>query len=169
MYKKIIFIQNNVSGFTRPPFDHFTVVLDSREIYKLHIEGLSEASNNGDSDLPEEEIEIIFKKIKETVSNPSFSTYDDGYFVRLSKKKTLSDTEYSNLLSAIETANFPELEEHYIPNMTSTCMGTTYFTAKLNTNGTYKTVSCYDNTSGAPEGLQNLELELAEICKFRFG
>jgi len=166
--ENIIFIQNNVSGFTWPQFDHFTVVLDSKEIIKLHIEGLSEVSHDGDSELPNEEIEIIFNKIKDAVSKPSFSTYDDGYFVRLSMKETLSDVEYSNLLSAIEAADFPKLDEHYVPNMTATCMGTVYFTAKLNTNGTYKTVSCYDDTSGAPEGLRDLEIEVAEICKLRF-
>jgi hypothetical protein len=166
--ENIIFIQNNISGFTWPRFDHFTVVFDSKEIYQLHIEGLYETSHDGDSKLPKEEIEIIFNKIKDTVSKPSFSTYDEGYFVRLSKKETLSDEVYSNLLDAIEIANFTKLDEHYVPNMTATCMGTTYFTAKLNINGTYKTVSCYDDTSGAPEGLRDLEVELAEICKLRF-
>lgn len=169
MDKKIIFIQNNVSGFTRSRYDHFRVVLDTKEIYMLHIEERTNNSDRkGDNDIPEEEIEIIINKIKHAADNPSFSSYGDGYFVKFGKKKILSEEEYSKLLGAIEKSEFLELDDHYICKNATTCMGTIYFTARSNINDTYKTVSCYHNTSGAPQRLRDLEFELVEICKLKF-
>ena len=162
---KVILVRESVSGFTSLGYHNFVILFDNAHLYEINITNY-QLSEGIDNDLTEEQVKEILNVTPTPMNWPLIDLFNDTgsssvYTTKISKKYDLSDDCYSELLEMIDIMKDADLEPHYSGAGLS-CLGWVYFTYKEEMSN--RTISCYHDTSGAPDIIKNIDNNLNEIC-----
>lgn len=162
----VILARESVSGFSPNGYHNFVILFDNGHLYQINITNY-QPENETDNDLTMEQVMHILNVTPTLMNWPLIDIFDDKgsssvYSMKISKLMKISEDCFGNLVDMIDILRNSHIEPLY-HGAGLTCMGWVYFTYNNGTSNT--TISCYHDTSGAPDIIQDLDDYLDEICK----
>jgi hypothetical protein len=164
-YGTVILSRESVSGFSPLGYHNFIILFDNGHLYQINITNY-QPEEKIQNDLSMEQVTHILNTTPTPMNWPLIDLFDEKgadtlYTTKISKFCSISDDDFNDLKKMINELVNSDLEELYSGAGLS-CMGWVYFTFKNGTSNT--TISCYHNTSGAPDIIKNLDIYLDIYC-----